>query len=111
MKIQHSQIREIPDLIKNIIDKVVKSLAPQKVILFGSYAYGNVSADSDVDLLIILDTNLKSAERQRVVSRLIHPRPFPVDIIVKTPEEIIEAKKRIDPFMNEILEKGVVLYG
>ena len=111
MKIQHSQIKEIPDSIKNIINKIVESLSPHKVILFGSYAYGDVSVDSDVDLLIILDTNLKGAERQRVVSRLIRPRPFPVDIIVKTPEEINEAKKRIDPFMNEILEKGVVLYG
>ena len=94
MKTQKSQLQEIPFSIRNITKKIIKSLSPQKVILFGSYAYGNVTFDSDVDLLIILDTKLKGAERQRAVSRLIHPRPFPVDIIVRTPAEIQASQKR-----------------
>ena len=111
MELQQSKNRGIPKIIRKISEKIVKNLSPEKVILFGSYAYGNVNFDSDVDLLIILDTKLKGAERQRLVSRLIRPRPFPVDIIVKTPEEIRESRNRVDPFLNEILEKGIVLYG
>lgn len=111
MKTQLSQTKEIPDSIRKITEKIIKSLSPQKVILFGSYAYGDVTFDSDVDLLIILDTKLKGAERQRAVSRLIQPRPFPVDIIVRTPEEILASHQRVDPFLNEILEKGIVIYG
>jgi len=107
-----SLAHEIPDSIRQMATTIIQALAPQKVILFGSYAHGKVSYDSDVDLLIILNTKLKGAERQRAVSRLIHPRLLPVDIIVKTPEEIVESQtRRIDPFLKEILEKGIILYG
>ena len=111
MRFKYKRLDRIPDSIKHITEEIVKSLSPERIILFGSYAYGNVTYNSDVDLLVILNTDLKGAERQRVVSRLIHPRLLPLDIIVKTPEEIRESKNRIDPFLNEILEKGIELYG
>ncbi len=111
MQTQISPKRAVPDSIRKITDQIVKALSPQQIILFGSYAYGEVTADSDVDLLIILDTPLKGADRQRLISRLIHPRPFPLDIIVRTPAEIHASRQRVEPFLNEILEKGIVLYG
>ena len=101
---------KIPTYIIKIADKIAKTMSPEKIILFGSYAYGDVTPDSDVDLLVILKTNLKSAERQRLISKLIYPRSAPMDIIVKTPEEIIKSKNRVDPFINEALEKGKELY-
>ena len=64
-----------------------------------------------MDLLVILETNQKTAERQMAVSRLIRPRPFPVDILVRTPEEIKQALHLQDPFIRDILERGRVLYG
>jgi predicted nucleotidyltransferase len=78
--------------------------------LFGSYAYGTPTPDSDVDLLIILETTASAKERYLAVSDLLYPRPFPVDILVKTPQEIDHALKRNDFFIKELLTRGKVLY-
>jgi predicted nucleotidyltransferase len=92
------------------IQKIVDELKPEKIILFGSYAYGKPTPHSDVDLLIILKTNASQKERHWKVSRLLLPRPFPVDILVKTPKEITKAIKSGDFFLEEILSHGKVLY-
>ena len=96
--------------ISKVVEKIVQSLQPQKVILFGSYASGDVTPDSDLDLLVIMDTELPFAERQRQVSRVLRPRPMPLDIVVRNPREIQESLRRVDPFIHEVLEKGIVLY-
>lgn len=79
-------------------------------MLFGSYAYGVPTGDSDVDLLVILDTHAPRRERSWLVSRLLIPRPFPVDILVKTPQEIEQALASGDFFIQEIMARGKVLY-
>ena len=96
--------------ISTIVDKIVSKLSPEKIILFGSYAYGKVDEDSDIDLLVVLDTTLQAAERVRMISRLLYPRIAPLDIIVKTPAEIQKAYLQVDPFMHEILAKGIQVY-
>jgi len=75
------------------VKKIVETLKPEKIILFGSYAYGNPTPDSDVDLLVIMKTNATQKERYLAVARLLRPRQFPVDIIVRTPKEIEHALK------------------
>ncbi|MBI4762312.1 MAG: nucleotidyltransferase domain-containing protein [Chloroflexota bacterium] len=92
------------------IQKIVDELKPEKIILFGSYAYGSPNPHSDVDLLVIMKTNAPLKERSWKVSRLLLPRPFPVDILVKTPKEIEKALKSGDFFLAEILARGKVLY-
>ena len=92
------------------IQKIVRELNPQKVVLFGSYAYGSPNPHSDVDLLVIMETDQPHKERSWAVSRLLLPRPFPVDILVKTPDEVQEALESGDFFLKEILTRGVVLY-
>ncbi len=95
------------------IKRIVSELNPEKIILFGSYAYGNPTPDSDVDLLVIIETKGKNKEMYREVSRLLYPRQFPVDIIVKTPKEVEEALEGgVDNafFIREIVQKGKVLY-
>ena len=92
------------------IQRIVDELKPERVILFGSYAYGKPTPHSDVDLLVVLKTNLSLKERSWKVSRLLLPRPFPVDILVKTPREIEKALKSGDFFVQEILKRGKVLY-
>ena len=67
-------------------------------------------ADSDVDLLVILDTHARPVDRYLRVSRLLRPRPFPLDLLVKTPKEIAQALERNDAFMREIIAQGRVLY-
>ena len=92
------------------IQRIVRELAPQKIVLFGSYAYGKPNPHSDVDLLVIMDTDQPHKERSWAVSRLLLPRPFPVDILVKTPDEVKEALESGDFFLKEILSRGIVLY-
>lgn len=92
------------------IKRIVSELNPEKIILFGSYAHGNPTPDSDVDLLVIMDTKGSYKERYLAVSRLLRPRLFPVDIIVKTPKEIQRALRTNSYFTKEIYTKGVVLY-
>jgi len=92
------------------IKKIVDELKPEKVILFGSFAYGTPNSNSDVDLLVIMNTRASHKDRSWAVSRLLLPRPFPVDILVKTPKEIEEDLKSGDFFIREILTSGKVLY-
>lgn len=92
------------------IQKIVQELNPEKIILFGSYAYGSPNPHSDVDLLVIMKTNASLKDRSWAVSRLLLPRPFPVDILVKTPKEVEKALASGDFFLKEILARGKVLY-
>ena len=92
------------------VQKIVDKLNPEMVILFGSYAYGKPTPHSDVDLLIVMKTSASLKERSWKVSRLLLPRPFPVDILVKTPKEIEKALKSGNFFLQEILTRGKVLY-
>ena len=85
-------------------------LNPEKIILFGSYAYGKPTPHSDVDLLVVLKMSASPKERSWRVSRLLLPRPFPVDILVKTPKEIEKALESGDFFLQEIITRGKVLY-
>jgi predicted nucleotidyltransferase len=92
------------------VQRIVAALDPERVVLFGSYAYGAPTPDSDVDLLVVMDTAAPRVERYLAVSRLLDPRPFPVDIIVKTPAEIAAARASGDILIDEILARGLVLY-
>ncbi|MBI5701679.1 nucleotidyltransferase domain-containing protein [Candidatus Saganbacteria bacterium] len=100
-------------LFKRQLTKVIKtaaeSIKPEKVILFGSYAYGNPNKDSDVDLLFIKDTRLKGMKRYSWATRHIE-HLFPMDILIKTPSEVKKRLKMGDPFYHEIINKGKVLY-
>jgi predicted nucleotidyltransferase len=98
------------EVLAEIVRRIVTTLHPEKVILFGSYVYGTPSDDSDVDLLVILETRSRPADRYLAVSRLLRPRPFPLDILVKTPEEITQALQKGDAFIREIMSQGRVLY-
>jgi uncharacterized protein len=92
------------------VQRIAQALQPQKIILFGSYAYGTPTPDSDVDLLVIMKTTASQVERSLAVARLLRPRVFPVDILVRTPDEIERALRSGDFFIQEILSRGRVLY-
>jgi len=95
--------------IKNFALRVAKQFNPEKIILFGSYAYGKPSKDSDVDLLVVLD-HQGSAIKKASDIRLALPADVPVDVIVRTPKRIQERLAINDYFMREIIERGKVLY-
>jgi predicted nucleotidyltransferase len=94
----------------DVVQRIVTTLKPEQVILFGSYAYGQPTPDSDVDLLVIMNTSVPDKERYLAVCRLLRPRPFPVDILVRTPQEIAKALAKGDFFIREITSRGKVLY-
>ena len=98
------------EVLEEIVRRITANLHPEKIILFGSYAYGQPSSDSDLDLLVVMESEERPAGRFRAVSDLLCPRPFPMDILVRTPQEIAEAIKKSDPFITEIFIQGKVLY-
>lgn len=96
--------------IRAVARRLGRQLRPKKVILFGSYAYGRPNADSDVDLFIIMPSRQRPVERAVLVSKMLHPRPFPVDILVRTPQEVRQRLALGDSFIEEIVTHGKVLY-
>jgi len=98
------------DEFRAIVDRLARELRPEKIILFGSYAYGDPTPDSDVDLLVIMETEASGGERYSMVSVLLEPRQFPVDILVRTPSEVERALAKGDFFIREIIDQGHVLY-
>lgn len=100
-----------PRFLREIAQRVVRSFRPKNIILFGSYAYGKPTPDSDLDLLIVMESRDRPAERIRKVSDLFDPRPLPMDFVVLTPGEVRHRLNSFDPFLEEILAKGQVLYG
>lgn len=110
-KVRPTGFPPVAKTLPKAVERIVSELKPEKIILFGSYAYGSPTPDSDVDLLIVMKTKAKDIDRYVTVSNLLYPREFPVDIIVKTPKEIkAEFKKKGNFFMREVLTKGKVLY-
>ncbi len=89
---------------------IVREFSPLQVILFGSYAYGTPTEDSDVDLLVVMDIPESETRRQagEILQRI--PRRFSMDLLVRSPEEIAYRVSYNDWFLREILEKGEVLY-
>jgi predicted nucleotidyltransferase len=97
--------------LQTIGKKIKKEYRAEKVILFGSYAKGNASQDSDVDLLVIAPTKERFFERMASVRRLIRDLRdgLCVSPIVLTPAELEKRRAAGDPFVREILETGVSL--
>jgi uncharacterized protein len=103
-------LARVSETLPGAINRVVEVIRPRMIILFGSYAYGAPTPDSDVDLLVVMETDAPHAQRYVTVSQVLWPRQFPVDILVRTPKEIEEALTANDPFINEIVGRGQVLY-
>jgi predicted nucleotidyltransferase len=108
---QHSNNR-IEKTITKMLNRLVDNYHPIKVILFGSYAVGNPTDDSDIDLLIIKDTQERFIDRWSTVGNILagtHPS-IPVDTLVLTPQELEKRLSIGDQFIEEILKTGKLLY-
>jgi len=95
--------------IQEFAQKIGRAYHPQQVILFGSHAREAAGEDSDVDLLVVLPFEGKSI-RKAVEMRLKLRPPFPVDLLVRTPETIRSRLEMGDFFIREIMEEGKVVY-
>lgn len=100
-------------LITKTVDKIKSSYRPEKIILFGSYAYGTPKPDSDIDFLIIKTTPDRPIDRRVMVRKIISDpkRRIPFEIMVLTPKEIQDRLNIGDQFIQEIIKNGEVLYG
>jgi predicted nucleotidyltransferase len=90
-------------------DSLVHEFQPNCVILFGSYAYGTPSDDSDVDILVVLPFEGKPVRKTLEILRKLNPK-IPVDLLVRTPEQVKERMANNDWFLWEVFEKGRKLY-
>lgn len=94
--------------IRHFARQIAERFHPDKIILFGSYAYGTPHAESDVDLLVI--TPAYDVVNQAIRIDLAFEHPFSLDLIVRTPKQVAIGLKENDWFLGEIVEKGIVLY-
>jgi predicted nucleotidyltransferase len=101
-----------PDIPMRVIRRYARAIAevfhPEKIILFGSYAYGSPHADSDVDLLVVMPARNQLDQAYRI--RRDVRAPFPMDLIVRTPTKLRRRLQEGESFLTEIMSRGKVLY-
>jgi len=91
--------------IQSLASKIKQQFHPEKIILFGSYGYGAPHRASDIDLLVIMQTDIPVREQAFLIRREIR-EPISVDVIVRTPQQIEERIRQGDFFIREIVRKG-----
>jgi predicted nucleotidyltransferase len=97
------------DKIEEFGRRIGRQFGAERVILFGSYARGTVTKDSDVDLLVIGPFEGRSVDRSVQIRMKLRPG-FPLDLVVRTPQKVRQRVQMGDDFMQEILDEGKVLY-
>lgn len=95
--------------IDETVQQIVEKFQPLRIILFGSYAYAQPRPESDVDLLVIMETPLKESTQAVQICQAIEYH-FGLDLIVRTPENLARRLGWGDFFLREIVSKGKVLY-
>ncbi len=94
--------------IRRFVRAVAAHFQPEKIILFGSYAYGRPHEASDVDILVVMPARNQHDQAARI--RWAVPAPFPMDLVVRTPKNLLTRLAQGDSFHREIIAKGKVLY-
>jgi len=107
-KINPPQITD--SIISETVEKIVKNFRPEKIILFGSQVWGKPKEWSDIDILVIMNYNEPSSRVAAKISLAAKPQYIPMDILVRTPDEISQRIEIGDYFIKRILNKGRVLY-
>lgn len=97
------------EVIQALVNRIAGEFDPEKIVLFGSYAYGTPTPQSDVDLLVVMPCS-GSPVKQALAILKACGRPFPMDLIVRTPEELAWRYRGGDPWISDAMDKGMVLY-
>jgi predicted nucleotidyltransferase len=95
--------------IRDLSSQIAREFSPDKIILFGSHAYGQPGNDSDVDILVVLPFEGKPVRKAIEIRNRVNAG-MPLDLIVRTPEQLAERLAQNDWFMREIVERGRTLY-
>ncbi len=104
-----SRRREVMAEIKQLSERIAAEFKPEKIILFGSYAYGLPREGSDIDLLVIMPYEGSRVDQSVKIHQTLNYAPS-LDLLVRTPEEVQQRIEMGDSFMREIVERGKVLY-
>ena len=98
------------DLLQGMVRRIVDEFHPDRIVLFGSYAWGTPRPDSDVDMLVVMDSDLGPARRSAAISIACRPRRLATDFVVRTPAEVQERLAMGDAFMARVPREGRTLY-
>lgn len=96
--------------INTVVNRIVESTKPEKVIIFGSYAYGQPDENSDLDILVIKHTKIPQFQRAREIRKHLRGLAIPIDIVIYIPQEIDEWKDTQAAFITQIIKNGKVVY-
>ena len=97
------------DDIRHVAARIAERFRPNKIILFGSHAYGTPTDDSDVDLLVVMETPLRNPLQATEIRSAVG-LPFAADLLVRKPQELEERLAMGDPFLQDVVTNGIVLY-
>ena len=96
--------------IDEIVQKIVRAFQPRRIVMFGSRAREEAGPQSDLDLFVEMETDLKPMERRRAVDRLFGLRGWAMDIVVYTPEEVNRFKNVVGTLLYTLVREGKTLY-
>ena len=99
------------DLVEETIDLIVSEFHPERIIIFGSVARGSATDTSDLDILVVMDSDLKPTRRAREIYSATSDIDLAMDIIVLTPDEFRDNRDNPYSFLSEIVRTGIVVYG
>ena len=97
------------DRIRDVSERIVREFAPERVILFGSYAYGTPDEGSDVDILVVLPFEGKAYKKSAEIASAVHAG-FPLDILARRPDDIERRYRDADPLIQDAINRGRVLF-
>jgi predicted nucleotidyltransferase len=97
------------ETIRELVRRIADEFHPDRIYLFGSYAYGEPRPESDVDLLVVMETSQRETRQALQIRQYVNPM-FGVDILVYTPSRLEERLTWGDSFLKEIVENGIVVY-
>lgn len=96
--------------IQELVNEIAEGYQPEKIYLFGSYANGTPTVDSDIDLFIVKDTNAKWNERTKEIRKILRKYLYPFDIIIYTPLELENAMKKVMNIGKIAVNNGKLMY-
>lgn len=95
--------------VEEVSKRIAQQFDPERIVLFGSHAYGLPDEDSDVDLLVVLPFEGKGFRKALEIIRAVSPT-FPIDLIARTPDDTARRYREGDPLIREALDRGRTLY-